>query len=555
MNIKFFGGANEIGASCTLIEIDENRILVDAGIRMNDEPGNEFPDFEGLWQAGLPHVVLLTHAHTDHTGALPELEKLLPPGVKVFCTAPTKDITQVLLKDVVKRSKPDEKDCIEARVSNALYRIHPKPFNKPIPICGDVTATWIRAGHILGAGMIHIQGEKESVLITGDVSAVKQSTILGMAAPPFSPDVMVMESTYGNRCRKNRDEESAKLAKNVAEVIERGGKALLPVFAVGRAQEVILILKNAMEREKIDFPVFVDGMVRDINTVYCEHSELLSSQLARDGDIFRSDNISEVSRDSSREERDSILSGEPCCIVASSGMLNGGMSSWYAKRLAKDPANLIGLTGYQAKGNPGHELESLINEKDPDKRVADENRVVYLPADEEKDGMQKDGDAPSLVPVKVSCEVKKYSLSAHADKKELLQLVEKCQPRKLFLVHGDEEARDELSQAVRKRCPFVDVQLPSNGTYPVEQFPGLNNGRRLAQGEVLLAVHNYLVARKLLAPISPRILAEVWFGTETTNGFEVDYFRIILSCPEGRRFFEKVGSGSMYKARIQRMSP
>ena len=547
MNVKFFGGANEIGASCTLIEIDEKRILVDAGIRMNDEPGNEFPDFEGLWQAGLPHVVLLTHAHTDHTGALPELEKLLPPGVKIFCTAPTKYITQVLLKDVVKRSKPDEKDCIEARVSKALCRMRLISFDEPISICEGVTATWIRAGHILGAGMIHIQGEKESVLITGDVSAVKQSTILGMAAPPFSPDVMVMESTYGNRCRKNRDEESAKLAKNVAEVIERGGKALLPAFAVGRAQEVILILKNAMERGEIrKFPVYIDGMVKDVNEVYARHGELLSpslrSRLERDKKIFYSYYIREISL---RKERESILSGEPCCIVAPSGMLVGGRSVWYAKRLAKDPANLIGLTGYQAEGNPGHELENLVNEKDPEKRV------VYLPADEEKDDMQKDGEAPSRVPVKISCEVEKYSLSAHADKKELLQLVEKCQPRKLFLVHGNEEARDELSQAVRKRCPSVEVKVPRNGkTYPVEQFPGLNNGRRLAQGEVLLAVHNYLVARKLLAPISPRILAEVWFGTETTNGFEVDYFRIILSWPEGRRFFEKVGSGPMYKARI-----
>ena len=373
MNIKFFGGANEVGASCALIEIDEKRILVDAGIRMNVEPDKKFPDFEALRQAGPPDVVLLTHAHTDHTGALPELEKWLAPEVPVYCTAPTKDITGVLLNDVVKRSKPDEKDCIKARVANALRRKECVGFNERKEVCIGIHATWIPSGHILGAAMIYIEGQPEKILITGDVSVANQLTIPGMSLPPLQPDVMIMESTYGNRHHVDIHAERQRLVSDVARTIDRGGKALLPVFAVGRAQEVILILKDAMERGEIKCPVYVDGMVRDINSVYANHREFLSPslqrQLERDENIFCSDNLSEVSRLEAREERDSILSGEPCCIVTSSGMLNGGMSSWYAKRLAKDPANLIGLAGYQAEGNPGRELENLIGEEDPEKTL------------------------------------------------------------------------------------------------------------------------------------------------------------------------------------------
>ena len=531
MNISFFSGANEIGASCTLIGIDEKRILVDAGIRMNGKPDEQLPDLEALWEAGPPHAVLLTHAHTDHTGALPELEKMLPRDVMVYCTAPTKDITRELLNDAAKRREPEYEDC----VAKALRRMKIIPFNEPIRISEGVTATWIPAGHILGAAMIYIQGQKESVLMTGDVSVANQLTIPGMDSPPLKPDVMVMESTYGNKEHKNRREVCQRLVSDVANTIKAGGKVLLPVFGVGRSQEVILILKEALERGEIKCRVYVDGMARKINRVYKRYPELLSRPLQHQVEcgapIFYSDNICEVA---SPEDRNSILSGESCCIVAPSGMLNGGVSVPYLKGLANNRDNLIALTGYQAKGNPGYELQGLIGEADLEKRV------VSLPNDE-----KKDCEKENRVAVRVLCTVQKYPLSAHADNSQLTALPENVQPRrKIFLVHGNQEAREELAASVHERLPAVEVVLPENGSsHTVEKHPGIANGRPLDHGRILAELYDSVLRMGLSGPFSARQLAERCFGTEATTPTTVEFFRLGLWLDS--RFFER-GSDDLF---------
>ena len=221
MNPRFLSGANEVGASSTLIEIEESRILVDAGIRMNYEHGNDspLPDFSVFDKVGMPDAVLLTHAHTDHTGALPDLHKRLPADVKIYCTKATKAITEVLLKDSIKIMHQEEERTGKAPrytpydVAEVLKRMETVPWSDPREICPSVTARWTRAGHILGAAMIYIEGKSETLLMTGDVSVTKQLTIPSVEVPSWckQPDVMVMESTYGNRLHEvNRRKEVGK---------------------------------------------------------------------------------------------------------------------------------------------------------------------------------------------------------------------------------------------------------------------------------------------------------------------------------------------------------
>ena len=327
MNTTFLGGANEVGASGTLIEIEERRILVDTGIRQNVKQDTPLPDLDKI---GKVDAFLLTHAHTDHTGALPGLVSRLPACVKGYCTPATKPITRVLLEDSKNHLKPEEQEkplFTPEAIDTALDYLdfmETVQWNTPRQICDGVTATWIRAGHILGAAMIHIKGKQESILMTGDVSVTDQKTIPGMSMLdlPYQPDVMVMESTYGDRQHKDRATEEKRLVSDVAEVIEAGGKVLIPVFATGRSQEVILILKQAMQRGDIppELPVYIDGMVRKVNTVYSDFIDELSFSLQRKSrrgeNIFYSDVITAVSSDA---QRDRILSGPSCCIVASSG--------------------------------------------------------------------------------------------------------------------------------------------------------------------------------------------------------------------------------------------
>lgn len=530
MNLPFPGGANKVGASCTPGNIDGYCIPVDAGIRMNgDQP---LPDFSMFERCGMPDAVLLTHAHTDHTGALPDLHKILPIDVKVYCTEATKAIAEVLLKDSIKIMLRKEKEKGEPPrytledVEAVLGRMVLVPWSEPVEICPGVTARWIRAGHILGAAMIYIEGRNESILMTGDVSISRQLTIPSVDVPSWcrKPDVMVMESTYGNRQHEvKRSEEEKRLAADVAETIKEGGKVLIPAFAVGRSQEVILILKDAMERGEIPpFPVYVDGMVRDVNAIYSQFAHELQRPLRRkaehDESLFYSDVIKEVPRGTKPE---SILAEGSCCIVASSGMLVGGKSTIYAKYLAGNPKNLIAITGYQAEGTPGRALADI---------KGSENRMWFLD-DEHFD---------------VKCRVKRYSLSAHADSTELMELVQKVQPRKLFLVHGDDEAREKLSESIRENYPDIDVELPENGeTYIIKKHIGLAAGRQFANDRILSELSTFLQRMGWKERFfSIRDLAEMWFGTEIITAVMVKFFEWCLSLD--RRFFERDRSDKLF---------
>lgn len=519
MNVYFLGGANEVGASCTVIEFERCRILVDAGIRMGPGQNSPLPDFEVLKEEGMPDAVLLTHAHTDHTGALPALESLLPAGVRTSCTPATKALTRVLLEDAVKRQHREGEQQEEEplyppeAVPAALERMAEVPWLLPVPICGGaLKATWIPAGHILGAAMIYIEGKRESLLITGDVSVANQRTLPNLEVPTWcEPDAMVIESTYGNRRHKNRDEQEAKLASDVGEIIDAGGKVLIPAFAVGRSQEVILALKRAMQRKQVaPFPVYVDGMVRKVNRVYSSHTAELKSSLRRiveqGEDLFYSDTIREVS---SHDESESILSGSPCCIVASSGMLVGGKSSCYAEALAKDPKNLIAITGYQAEGTPGRALLDLAEAEDLAERM-------WMPNDE------------TTVPV--ACQVKSYSLSAHADSQELTRLGQQVRPRKVFLVHGDDAARKALAESVRSAVPNVDVTLPENSrAYTVQRHPGISRGRHLANDRILAELSASILQIGYSRAFTSWELAEMWFGTDAMTPLAAAFLQWCLS--------------------------
>ena len=487
IKLRFFGGADEVGASCTLIEIDGRFILVDAGIRMGPGEDSKWPDFSVLDK---PDALLLTHAHSDHTGALPLLAKVNKLPEKVYCTPATQEIAWILFDDAQGReqkSESPEYDFTHIRETHRRMVLGAVEWMKPVQVCEGVTARWIPAGHILGAAMIYIEGKRESILMTGDVSVADQLTIPGLKVPDWCrPDVMVMESTYGDERHKIRAEEEAAFIQNVIRVIKAGGKVLIPAFAVARSQEVILALKDAMERERI--PVYVDGMVLKVNEVYAYHV----------GKSFYSDFVKKVGSD---EERASISSksGPPCCIIASSGMLNGGRSNYYAKRLAGDPKSLVAFTGYQAEGTPGRKLQ--------------DEHVLNL------DGQKVD----------VKCGVKKYSLSAHADQKQLTGLVEKLNPNKCFLVHGDDDARKKLAESVRERSPAVDVQLPENGgEYTYTEQVGIAGGRRLRLDK-LSEVYAYLAARGAKGPFRVRELAEIWFGTEWTTLKEEKLFGLLLA--------------------------
>lgn len=445
MKISFCGGAGEVGAACYLLKIDGCNILLDCGIRMQGGK-DPLPDFRMIQESGGVDVILISHAHLDHTGSLPIISREYPEA-PIFMTHASKDLVRVLLADSLKimgQSDGEIPMYAEVHVEQMLQSIccHSPEHTFNPTIGNPLKVTFYQAGHILGACGIYIQGQEGSFFYSGDISAVSQHTVGKAVIPKLRPDAALMESTYGDKLHANREVEEERLVETVREVIARGGKILIPAFALGRAQEVILILKQAMRRGKLPVTdIFVDGMVREICRVYKLNPNYLRPSLAKkvwqEKEIFFSEHIRPVTTREMREEI--VKQREPCCIISSSGMLTGGPSQWYAERLAGDAKNLIAITGYQDEEAPGRQLlEALdrpINER-------------ILPLGERR--------------IPVLCEIGKYSLSAHADRGEIIGLVHIMSPKQVYLVHGEGEALVKLGRFMQSEIRG-HVYLPENG--------------------------------------------------------------------------------------------
>jgi Cft2 family RNA processing exonuclease len=447
MHYLALGGGNEVGASCNYLEIGGARVLVDAGIRVGArEMGvqvDALPDLALLQDLGGVDAVLVTHAHLDHIGALPLVHQAYP-AAPIFATAPTVHLMRVLLADTLKIMSIKAEQEMECPlygadlVSRMFTRVVSVSPGMAVQAADGLQAYFFPAGHILGASMVGLECDGERALFTGDVSMDGQRTIPGLVMPDFRPHLLVMESTYGNRLHANRQREEKGLAGAVAEVVAAGGHALIPAFALGRAQEVVLLLQAYQQAGRIPgFPIWVDGMVRSVCNTYVNFPEYLKGPVKRainnGGNPFYREKTNSCAV-TSPAQREKILAGAPSCIVSSSGMLTGGPSQFYASRLAGDEKNAILLCGYQDEESPGHKLLDL---------AGGAGRELTL-----------DGRA---IPVK--CRVDKYGLSAHADAGELAVLAERLKPRRVVLVHGDNGAREALAALLAGKHP---VHMPEN---------------------------------------------------------------------------------------------
>lgn len=367
----------------------------------------------------------------DHIGCLPIISKEYPEA-KIYMNNMTKDLVKVLLYDSIKIMNNRESEIplyAEKDVESTLNKIFTINYEVKFPVFKDIHITFYNAGHIAGASCIYLQSPEGAVFYSGDFSVFSQRTVEGAKLPKLRPDVAIIESTYGDRLHSNREIEERNLIEAVNECIENNGKMIIPAFALGRAQEVILILKGAMNKGSIKkVNVYIDGMVRDINRVYKNNPLYLKNSLGkkilRGLNPFYDDNIIEIKQTDKREE---ILSKkEPAVIIASSGMITGGPSAFYAEKIAPMENGYIVITGYQDEESPGRKILDLLE--------AEEDRERYLNIN----GLN--------IPVK--CHVRKIGLSAHADKNEIKGVLGRISPRNIILVHGNEEVIRSLGKEI-----------------------------------------------------------------------------------------------------------
>jgi Cft2 family RNA processing exonuclease/predicted RNA-binding Zn-ribbon protein involved in translation (DUF1610 family) len=415
-----FGGAEEIGASCYLLDVMGHRILVDCGLRPSAMGKASLPDLDALPR---PDLVIVTHAHLDHSGALPLLRQRYP-DVPILVSHATYTLLKVLLADAVQVMHEERMPLYDMEAVTTLLhslRIQEESvWFRPLP---DVVVCLAPAGHILGAVMVLLDTPEGRVAFSGDVSLIHQHTVRGARLPDFTADVLVLESTYGASQHADRATEERTLARTVAEVVVRGGVALVPSFAVGRAQEVILTLR-AMQRAGAipTFPIYIDGMVRAVCAAYRQRWRTLSPELRA---IIKAGNQpfkDQWIRGVGPKWRHKVPGNEACCIVSSSGMLTGGPSVGYAQRLVGNPRNAILFPGYTDEESPGRKLQAL----------------------QSGDTLTLEGE-----PLLVRAQVERVNLSAHADGPQLAQLAAHVRPRSIVLVHGELEARQSLGEMLR----------------------------------------------------------------------------------------------------------
>jgi Cft2 family RNA processing exonuclease len=515
IEISFLGGASSIGASCALVRVPGATFVVDCGVRYSGS--SPLPDLSQLADTRVD-AILVTHAHMDHTGGLPVLIEACP-AAPVFTTPPTIDLVRILLRDSLRlMNSPDRESDVplyaEAQVDQLLGSMVPVKYHQPIHV-GDIEIRWLPASHILGAAMILLKTSAGTILFTGDYSVTAQQTVPALSRPDFQADLVVSEATYGARLHEDRNAAEERLLGQIAEVVGRGGRVLIPAFAVGRAQEVLLIVKHALRNGRLpNVPVFVDGMVRDVCNVYQSHESYVSRSLLheirRAPHAFYTDSIQPVR---CREDRRRVLETAPCIIVASSGMLSGGPSQGYCQELVQNANDAILLTGYQDEESPGRALLDLARSEGP--------KELRL--------------GQAIVPVAGMFGT--YGLSAHADRMQMVSCIEATSPRTVVLVHGDESAKQTLSQSLR--CE--DVICARDGTMIQRSYqPRRGSDRRPSASVPTADELDIARARHLLgpaggSPLRAAAVAEAWFGQTVERATAERFARVLESVGLVRR--------------------
>ena len=447
IRVTTMGGFRQVGRSASLLTTRNSRILIDCGL----DPGSEatpyfaIPEVQPLDSID---AVVITHAHLDHCGTLPALFKYGYKG-PVYCTAPTRDLMALLQLDNIKLAFGEAKKNLytEKDVKNEILHTIPLKYNETTDITPDVRLTFHNAGHILGSAIahFHIGDGLHNIAFTGDTKFEK-TWLFNPAVNKFPRcETLVIESTYGghNDMQPSRKDASEQLGDLIKEATAHGGKVLIPVFAVGRSQEVMLVIEELIRTEAIpDIPVYLDGMIWEATAVHTAYPEYLNSTLRteifqKNTNPFLSPIFHRVETGMMREEI--CHSPKPCIVLATGGMMSGGPVLEYFREWADDPNNWLIFVGYQSENSIGRTIQRGRTE-------------ITLPYK----GKQV------TVQIKMNRETVD-GFSGHSDRKQMMKFIGTMEPRpdKIIIGHGEDRKCSDLASSVYKKYNIQTV-APQN---------------------------------------------------------------------------------------------
>lgn len=457
LRIAFHGAARTVTGSRHLLSWGETSWLYDCGLYQGHRDEAEAINRTFKFDPATLDAVVVSHAHLDHIGNLPTLVSQ-GFGGPIHLTAPTADLARVMLADSAHLQKRDVEHVNKRRqgrparrplysevdVGVTLERFQTYGYGQAFTPFAGVTARYHDAGHILGSAMTTFAFEQNGrsfrVLMGGDLGRPKRAILRDPAVPP-GPDVLVLESTYGDRLHDDDANTEKKLVDTIERTVARGGRLVVPAFAVGRTQELVAVLHGLIERRAIpDLPIFVDSpMAREATGVFRRHPECFDQETERQ---FREENGAPFGFDRLRyvtsvnESRALNDLREPCIIVSASGMCEGGRVVHHLQHALGDSRNTVLFVGYQADGTLGRRL----------REGAVDVNVYGEPVHVRAEMAQLDG------------------FSAHADQREILDWVRQLDPapRTIFLVHGELGPMETLAGLLRERTTAT-VHIPTLG--------------------------------------------------------------------------------------------
>ncbi|KAG5860300.1 putative RNA-processing beta-lactamase-fold exonuclease [Encephalitozoon hellem] len=436
MNVVPLGAGQDVGRSCVLVTIGGRTIMFDCGMHMGFNDERRFPDFSYISKTKsfdkVIDCVIISHFHLDHCGALPYFTEVCGYNGPIYMTLPTKEVCPVLLDDFRKivGAKGDNIFSYQDIV-NCMKKVTTISMSETYKHDEDFYITPYYAGHVLGAAMFHVVVGDQSVVYTGDYSTTPDKHLGPASIKCVRPDLLITESTYGSITRDCRRVKEREFLKAISDCIARGGRVLIPIFALGRAQELCLLLDGYWERTGLEVPVyFSSGLTEKANEIYKKFISYTNETVKKkifERNVFEYKHIKPFQK--------YYLDNEgPMVLFASPGMLHSGMSLRMFKEWCEDEKNLVIIPGYCVRGTIG---EKVLNGA---------KRLEIL-------GEEKD----------IRIEIKNLSFSAHADAQGILNVIEQCSPRNVMLVHGERSRMKQLKRSIEERFG-IPTFLPPNGT-------------------------------------------------------------------------------------------